>query len=53
MNLFAYRTTGLLIKTITELSKAKVKLYGIENIPSGSVIFVLNHFTRMETFLMP
>ncbi|MGA9237297.1 MAG: alpha/beta fold hydrolase, partial [Desulfobacterales bacterium] len=27
--------------------------YGIENIPSGSVIFVLNHFTRMETFLMP
>ena len=53
MNLFAFRTTGLLIKTITELSKAKVKLYGIENIPSGSVIFVLNHFTRMETFLMP
>ena len=53
MNLFAYRTTGLLIKTITELSKAKVKLYGIENIPNGSVIFVLNHFTRMETFLMP
>ena len=53
MNLFAYRTTGLLIKTITELSKARVKLYGIENIPSGSVIFVLNHFTRMETFLMP
>jgi hypothetical protein len=53
MNLFAYRTTGLLIKTITELSKAKIKLYGIENIPNGSVIFVLNHFTRMETFLMP
>lgn len=53
MNLFAYRTTGLLIRTITELSKAKIKLYGIENIPSGSIIFVLNHFTRMETFLMP
>jgi esterase/lipase/1-acyl-sn-glycerol-3-phosphate acyltransferase len=53
MNLFAYRTTGLLIKTITELSKARVKLHGIENIPNGSVIFVLNHFTRMETFLMP
>ncbi|MFZ0243043.1 MAG: alpha/beta fold hydrolase [Desulfobacterales bacterium] len=53
MNRFAYRTTGLLIKTITELSKAKIKLYGIENIPGGSVIFVLNHFTRMETFLMP
>ena len=53
MNPFAYRTTGFAIKTISNLSKANITLHGQENIPDGSVIFVINHFTRIETFIMP
>ena len=53
MNPFAYRTTSLAIKMIESLSRARVTLHGEENIPTGSIIFVINHFTRIETLLMP
>ena len=53
MNRFAYRTTGLFVKAIAELSKANIARHGTQNIPDGSIIFVINHFTRVETFLMP
>ena len=53
MNRFAYRTTGLAIRAISNLSRANISLHGQENIPDGSIIFVINHFTRLETMLMP
>jgi esterase/lipase/1-acyl-sn-glycerol-3-phosphate acyltransferase len=35
------------------LSKVNINIHGRENIPSGSLVFVVNHFTRIETFLLP
>ncbi len=53
MNPFAYRTTGLAIKAFSWLSKANIRTHGVERIPAGSLLFVINHFTRFETLLMP
>ena len=53
MNRFAYRSTGFAVKTLSNLSKADITIHAQEKIPAGSIIFVINHFTRLETFLMP
>src|SRR5690349_9458464 len=53
MNLYAYLATGQAIRLLSGLSAARVNLHGTEYIPTGSIIFVVNHFTRVEMLLMP
>ena len=53
MNKFAFNATSFVIKQLYHLSKAKVEVAGEENIPEGSIIFTINHFTRVETLILP
>lgn len=53
MNRHAYFATGHAIALMQALSKVNVIIHGRENIPDGSLIFVVNHFTRIETLLLP
>ena len=53
MNRFAYRTTGLALKALENLSRARIRLHDVKHVPDKNIIFVINHFTRIETLLMP
>lgn len=53
MNNFAYLATGSMIRLMQSLSRARVIIHNEKHIPGDSIVFVVNHFTRIETLLLP
>jgi esterase/lipase/1-acyl-sn-glycerol-3-phosphate acyltransferase len=47
------RATGLALGMIERALRASIRLEGVENCGRGPVLFVANHFTRFETFILP
>ena len=53
MNHSAYLATGQIIALMESFSRIRIRTHGQESIAEGSIIFVVNHFTRIETLLLP
>jgi esterase/lipase/1-acyl-sn-glycerol-3-phosphate acyltransferase len=50
---FLFKLSKIAVNTVIKATKADIRIHGKENIPDQPVIFVINHFTRMETFFLP
>jgi esterase/lipase/1-acyl-sn-glycerol-3-phosphate acyltransferase len=53
MNRRAYLTSGHAIALLENLSRVRINVHGRENLSAAPTIFVVNHFTRIETLLLP
>lgn len=47
------KSTGFVLKILEGIFKDKVTVSGVENIPDNPVLFTANHFTRLETLILP
>jgi esterase/lipase/1-acyl-sn-glycerol-3-phosphate acyltransferase len=50
---FLFKLSEIAINAVLKATKADIRVHGKENIPDQPVIYVINHFTRMETFFLP
>lgn len=47
------RATGLVLAMLDSVVRSRVRIHGARGLPDGPILFVSNHFTRSETFLLP
>lgn len=47
------RATGMVLALLDAAARSRVRVHGAPHLPAGPVLFVSNHFTRSETFLLP
>ncbi len=50
---FLLKLTKIALDTLFRLTNAQLRIKGQENIPDQPILYVINHFTRMETFFLP
>ena len=47
------KSTGFVLKILEGIYKDKITVSGVENIPPNPALFAANHFTRLETLILP
>ncbi|MFH0976976.1 MAG: alpha/beta fold hydrolase [Spirochaetota bacterium] len=50
---FLFKLSGMAINALMKFTKAEIRTCGKENILDQPILYVINHFTRMETFFLP
>jgi len=46
-------TISVTLDVIFKASGTDIRLHGTKDVPDQPVLYVINHFTRMETIMMP
>ncbi len=49
----ARKATSTTLRVIEALMHSTIRVEGVQNVAPGPVLFVANHFTRFETFVLP
>ncbi|MBN2040992.1 MAG: alpha/beta hydrolase [Spirochaetes bacterium] len=50
---FLIKLTTMAVDSLIKFTNADIRTHGEENVPDQPVLYVVNHFTRMETFVIP
>ena len=50
---FSFKALGALISILDKVFKSNIHTEGLENLPNNPTLYVVNHFTRSETLLLP
>ena len=51
--MFSFKSTELTIRMLERILKANIKVEGLDNLNGHPTLFVINHFTRAETVIIP
>lgn len=50
---YTRRATGIAIRVLESVLQSRIRVEGANQLGRGPILFVANHFTRFETFILP